>query len=176
MLLKPRQKTPNLRVPLIQGSEWSLEEQKPEHFTVVVFYRGVHCPLCKEYITELDSLVSEFHTVGATSVVAVSGDDIGRARKAISEWDIKHVPIGYSQSLASMREWGLYVSKAIREGQPNEFGEPAMFIIRPDQTLYAAIQTTMPFMRPNLKEAIETIKWVIENNYPARGEILTLEE
>lgn len=170
-MLKPRQKTPNLRVPLVQGGIWSIDERKPTHFTVIVFYRGVHCPLCKQYVTELDRLIPEFHAAGASEVIAVSGDDVDRARKALVEWDIKNVPIGYSQTLDSMRDWGLYISKAIREGQPNEFGEPAMFILRPDQTLYAAIQTTMPFMRPNLKEAIETIKWVIANDYPARGEV-----
>lgn len=170
-MLKPRQKTPDLNVPLIQGGEWVLGDQRPRAFTVLVFYRGVHCPLCKAYITELDRLVGEFQEVGATSVVAISGDDAARAQRALDDWHIQHLPLGYSQSLESMREWGLYISKAIREGQPNAFGEPALCIVRPDQTLYAMIQTTMPFMRPNLTEAISTIRWVQENDYPARGEL-----
>jgi len=170
-MLKPRQKTPDLTVSLVEGDEWTLSEQNPDHFTVIVFYRGVHCPLCKEHITELDALVPEFHEAGATSLVAVSGDDIGRAQKAYAEWNIENLSIGHAQSLESMRDWGLYISKSIREGQPNAFGEPALCIIRPDQTLYAMIQSTMPFMRPNLKEAIEVMKWVIANDYPARGEV-----
>lgn len=170
-MLKPRQPTPELDVPVIQGGRWSLAEQRPTHFTVVVFYRGVHCPLCKEYIQQLDGLVDAFAAVGADALVAVSGDDVDRAAKALTEWELRNIRLGYGQSLDSMREWGLYISKAIREGQPNAFGEPALFIIRPDRTLYAAIQTTMPFMRPNLAEAVSTIEWVVANDYPARGEV-----
>jgi hypothetical protein len=70
-----------------------------------------------------------------------------------------------------MRAWGLYVSKAIKEGQPNEFSEPGLFLIRPDGTLYAAVQTSMPFLRPHLDEVVETVRWINDNDYPARGEL-----
>lgn len=65
---------------------------------------------------------------------------------------------------------GLFRSKAITEGQPNEFGEPGLCIIRPDLTLYAAVIGTLPFLRPNLDEIVDTIRWVNEHDYPARGE------
>ncbi|MDO1486849.1 AhpC/TSA family [Rhodococcus rhodochrous] len=170
-MLKPRQPVPTLDVPLVGGSRWALADQHPENFSLVVFYRGVHCPMCRSHVTELDSLMDKFAEVGVTSVVAVSGDDEGRAKRAVEEWDITRVPIGYGLSIESMREWGLHVSKAIKEGQPNEFSEPGLFIIRPDGTLYAAVQTTMPFLRPHLDEVVETIRWINDNNYPARGEL-----
>ena len=170
-MVMPRQPAPPLDVPLVDGGRWVLAEQRPERFTLVVFYRGVHCQLCRAHITELDRLIDKLGTVGVTSVVAVSGDDIDRAKRAIREWDLKHVKIGYGHTLASMRRWGLFVSKAIKEGQPNEFGEPGLFIIRPDGTLYASIVNTMPFLRPHLDEVVEAIRWINENNYPARGEV-----
>jgi peroxiredoxin len=168
---KPRQPVPVLDVPLVGGGRWVLAEQRPERFSVVVFYRGVHCPLCKTHITELDALVDKFAEVGATSVVAVSGDDEGRARRAVEEWDLSRVPVGYGLTQQSMREWGLYISKAIKEGQPNEFSEPGLFVVRPDGTLYAVVQTSFPFLRPHLDEVVDTLRWVNEHDYPARGEV-----
>jgi peroxiredoxin len=170
-MLKPRQPVPALDVPLVGGGRWVLAEQRPERFSVVVFYRGVHCPMCKAHITELDALVDKFAEVGATSVLAVSGDDEDRARRAVDEWDLSRVPVGYGLSVRSMREWGLYISKAIKEGQPNEFGEPGLFVVRPDGTLYAVVQTSFPFLRPHLDEVVDTLRWVNEHDYPARGEV-----
>ncbi|WP_225098604.1 peroxiredoxin-like family protein [Streptomyces sp. CoH27] len=169
--LVPRRPVPALDVPLVGGGRWVLADQRPDRFSLVVFYRGVHCPMCRAHITELDGLIDEFAAVGVDSVLAVSGDDEGRARRAVEEWGISRVPIGYGLPLTSMREWGLYVSKAIKEGQPNEFSEPGVFIVRPDGTLYAAVQTSMPFLRPHLDEVVETIRWVNEHDYPARGEL-----
>ncbi|PAZ10329.1 alkyl hydroperoxide reductase [Streptomyces sp. SA15] len=170
-MLKPRQPVPALDVPLADGGRWVLAEQRPDRFSLVVFYRGVHCPMCKAYVTQLDSLVDSLTEVGVTSVLAVSGDDEARARRAVDEWEISRVPLGYGLSPESMREWGLYRSKAIKEGQPNEFSEPGLFIVRPDGTLYASVLGTLPFLRPHLDEVVETIRWVNEHDYPARGEL-----
>jgi peroxiredoxin len=168
---KPRQAVPALDVELVGGGRWVLSEQHPDRFCLIVFYRGVHCNMCKAYVTELDRLVGDFAEVGVTSIVAVSGDDEGRAKRAVAEWDLRRVPIGYGHSLDSMRAWGLYLSKAIKEGQPNEFNEPGLFIVRPDGTLYASVVGTMPFMRPPLTDVVDTLRWVNEHDYPARGEI-----
>ncbi|MFI8366956.1 peroxiredoxin-like family protein [Streptomyces sp. NPDC085466] len=170
-MLKPRQPAPALDVPLVGGGRWVLADQRPESFTLVVFYRGVHCPLCRAHITELDALVPALAEVGVTSVVAVSGDGIDRAERAVAEWDLTRVPLGYGLSAESMREWGLYRSKAINEGNPDEFSEPGLFLVRPDGTLYAAVRTSMPFLRPHLDEVVETVRWINENDYPARGEV-----
>lgn len=127
--------------------------------------------MCRAYVTQLNGIVDELAKVGVTSVVAVSGDDIERAKRSIEAWNLDRLQIGYGLPLESMRRWGLFVSKAIKEGQPNAFGEPGLFIIRPDGTLYAAVVTTMPFLRPPLDEIVETIRWINDNDYPARGEV-----
>ncbi|MFF1718367.1 peroxiredoxin-like family protein [Streptomyces sviceus] len=170
-MLKPRQPVPALDVPLVGGGRWVLADQQPDKFSLVVFYRGVHCPMCRAHITELDGLIDQFAEVGVDRVLAVSGDDVGRAQRAVEEWDITRVPVGYGLGSESMQAWGLHRSKAIKEGQPNEFNEPGLFLVRPDGTLYAAVQTTMPFLRPHLDEVVETVRWINENDYPARGEL-----
>lgn len=41
--LLPRTKVPALSVRTVSGQAWTLAERKPERFTLVVFYRGLHC-------------------------------------------------------------------------------------------------------------------------------------
>ena len=71
-VLKPRQPVPALEVETLDGS-WSLAEQNPENFTMIVFYRGLHCPVCSKYIAELDKLSGDFAEIGV-SVLVLSGD------------------------------------------------------------------------------------------------------
>ena len=42
MTLLPRTKTPDLVLQTVHHGTWDLAEQKPKHFTLVVFYRGHH--------------------------------------------------------------------------------------------------------------------------------------
>lgn len=169
-MVKPRQPVPALEVDLVGGGRFSLAAEKPDRFSLVVFYRGYHCPVCRGYLGHLDRLLDDLADVGITSVVAVSGDDEDRARGTAEEWHLGRLPVGYGQSVASMREWGLYISKGIKEGEPAEFGEPGLFLVRPDATLYAAVLNTMPFGRPHLDEIVGAVRFVNEHEYPARGE------
>ena len=57
--LLPRQPVPMLSVNTVSGRRWTLADQAPERFTMVVFYRGLHCPVCRTYISELDKLLED---------------------------------------------------------------------------------------------------------------------
>lgn len=173
-VLKTRQPVPALTINTLQG-EWSLAEQTPENFTMVVFYRGLHCPLCAKYIKELDRLLNDFVEAGV-SVIALSSDTQKRAQEAYSSWGLKNVNLGFELSIEQAREWGLHRSAgrgktSIGIEEPAEFSEPAVFLIRPDQTLYFAQINTMPFARPVFKEILGAIDFVVKNDYPARGEL-----
>jgi len=169
-MFRPQAAAPVLEIPLAGGGVWSLAEQKPERFTLIVFYRGFHCPICKRYLQQLESLLDRYAEVGVTSVIAISGDEKEPATRTVEEWDLARLLIGYGQSIESMREWGLFVSRKIKESEPDLFGEPGLFLIRPDGTVFAAILNTMPFGRPHLDELIGSIKSINERDYPARGE------
>jgi len=82
--LLPRTKVPALSVKTVSGQTWTLSARKPERFTLVVFYRGLHCPICRGYLGELVKLEPEFKTRGV-EVVVISIDDEGRARRAATE-------------------------------------------------------------------------------------------
>lgn len=166
----PRQPAPHLAFELTDGTRWTLSDQHPEHFTMVVFYRGLHCPVCKKYLQELTQLQAKFSERG-TEVVAVSMDTPKRARKAVEEWDLGDLPVGHSLTEEQARQWGLYLSDAIKDTEPERFNEPGLFLIEPDGTLFYVGINSMPFGRPELAAMLKAIDFVLEENYPARGEV-----
>jgi hypothetical protein len=77
--------------------------------------------------------------------------------------------VGYNFSTEEARTLGLYISKGIKE-EPDTFIEPGLFLIKPDQTLYAVSLQSMPFARPEFDAILKAIDFVVEKDYPARGE------
>lgn len=168
--IKPRQRVPELIVPTLDQGSFNLNQQKPEQFTLIVVYRGLHCPVCRGYIKELAALVPEFEARG-TTVLALSANDEERARQTREQWELEGLRIGYDLSIDTARAWGLFISsRKPGSEEPEYFAEPGIFLVRPDATLYAAIINTMPFARPHLKDVLSGLDFVIKNNYPARGE------
>jgi len=175
IVLKPRQPVPALDVETLQG-QWSLSEQSPKNFTMVVFYRGLHCPLCSKYLKELDKLASEFDEAGV-SILALSSDDKARTEQAQLDWELKNINFGYGVSVDQAQAWGLHRSAGKGKTstgfeEPAEFSEPGLFLVRPDQTLYWSQVSTMPFARPHFREVLGALDFVVTNNYPARGELI----
>ncbi len=174
--LIPRQAVPALAVKTLEGATWRLAEQNPEAFTLVVFYRGLHCPICSSYLRDLDRKLADFETLGV-SVVAISSDEQSRAAQTKADWGLEHVTLGYGLDLDVARAWGLYISSgrgktSVGIEEPALFSEPALYLVRPDGTLYFGSVQTMPFARPNFREVLGALDFVIKNDYPARGEVL----
>lgn len=176
--LMPRQKVPSLNVPLVGGGDWSLEGSNGDPFTMVVFYRGYHCPICKTYLGSLERQLDKFTEKGI-AVVAVSTDTRERAEKAKAEWGLDKLSVGYDIDLGKAREWGLYISTgrgrtSAGVDEPAHFAEPALYFVRPDGTLYFGAAQTMPFARPRFEDLLPALDFVIKNDYPARGEVETV--
>ena len=169
MSIKPRTRVPELTVNTVGGTPWNVYEQHPKAFTLIVFYRGYHCPACKSQLTQLNELMPRFEEQGV-QVIAISSNDQYNAEKASEEWPVDSVRLGYGLSIDQARAWGLFISAAIREKEPSQFSEPGLFLIRPDSTLYFASIQTMPFARPDLGEVLQNIEKVMRTDYPARGE------
>ena len=94
-----------------------------------------------------------------------------RAKKTGEKWNIPSLPIGYGLTQESAQKWGLYLSEGIQDKEPDLFSEPAVFLVKPDQTLYFSAIQTMPFARPSFKDILKAIDFILEKDYPARGEI-----
>lgn len=166
--LMPDTPAPALSVPTVGGGEWTLAAQQPDTFTMVVFYRGLHCPICKQYLGQLDKLVPDYEKAGF-SVIAVSMDDEERATKSRAEWGLSNLTLGYDLSQSTARTWGLYVSSSIKPAENQIFNEPGLFWVRPNGELYLIDVSNMPFARPDLEFMLGKVNMVVENGYPARG-------
>ncbi|MDT7830557.1 peroxiredoxin-like family protein [Pricia sp. S334] len=168
-MIKPRQEVPDLKLELINDTQWNLEAQQVENFTMLVFYRGLHCPECKKQLEALANKLEDFSDRGV-NIIAASCDSEKLAKKTAEEWDITALPVGYGLSIEEAREWGLFISEGIKDEEPEQFSEPGLFLVRPDKTLYAASVQTMPFARPKLDDLLKAIDFIKKKDYPARGE------
>lgn len=175
--LLPRQPVPELELNTLDQGAWRLAERRPEHFTLIVVYRGWHCPICGPYLRDLDRKLSEFSQRGV-DVIAISSDDQARGQAAKDGWKIKQLTLGYGLGIEQGRRWGLFVSRGIGKTsvgveEPELFFEPGLFLVRPDGTLYFSVVQTMPFARPGFDEILKALDVIIARNYPARGEVVS---
>jgi peroxiredoxin len=169
MALNPRQPAPALEVKTVDGGTWSLKASKPKSFTMVVVYRGLHCPICKTYLGDLEAKLPEFEKRGV-DVIALSADGQDRAAKAKAEWGLNRLRVGYGLPTSVAREWDLFVSRAVRDGEPTEFTEPGLFLVKPDGTLFTVSIANTPWARPPLEHMLRAVDYFNERDPPARGE------
>jgi len=172
----PRQNVPPLQLPTLEHGSFTLSEDAAQNFTLLVFYRGLHCPICLKYLLELGRLQSEFEKRGV-KVVAISSDSRDRAHAMADKLRAPALRMAYSLSLTAARAWGLYISTSrgttsIGIEEPPLFSEPGVFIVRPDGTLYYGAVQTMPFARPHFDELLAALDFALDKNYPARGEYI----
>lgn len=173
-MLLPRKKTPDLILETLNHGTFDLAKETSERGTVVCFYRGLHCPICAKYLTELEKLTDAFAEKGV-GTIAVSSDNQDRAQSMAENIKTDKLRIAYGLDLKKAREWGLYVSTSIGTTsigieEPALFSEPGLFMVSPDQSLYYGSVQTMPFVRPHFSELLGGLDFVIAKNYPARGE------
>jgi hypothetical protein len=118
MPLLPRQP-----VPALDGLLFALGVSPPLTFNLLVFYRGLHCPVCTKYLTELERLVPEFEQRGVR-VIAISSDDEERARAR----RVRRASLTREKSAAATRH---LMAKCAGSG--------ALAGVRPERTLDGAI-------------------------------------
>lgn len=143
-----------------EGIDWSL----------IVVYRGRHCPLCTKYLNDLDKYISTLEQAGVDTI-AVSADSKNQLEEHLSELNISY-PIAYGLSESEMEKLGLFISKPRSENETNHyFSEPGLFIVNDQRQLQIIDISNTPFSRPNLKDLVSGIQWIRfpDNNYPIRG-------
>ncbi len=166
--LTPDAPVPALSLPLVGGGTFTLNETAPAHFTMVVFYRGHHCPVCKAYLEKLNGLAAGYAEAGFDVVIAsMNGEDL--AAQTVAEWDIGNLKVAHSLSEDTARAWGLWISRAIKEAEADVFCEPGMAWVRPDGRLYMIDISNMPWARPDLEFLLSKMPMAVDKGYPARG-------
>lgn len=173
-MLIPRKPVPALSLPMLGGGTFDLGAEASQRGTVVCFYRGLHCPLCANYLTELEKQTAAFAERGV-GTIAISSDGEERATAMAEKIGAKALRFAHSLPLSLAREWGLYISTgrgatSIGIEEPALFAEPGLFMVTPEGTLYYGSVQTMPFVRPHFSELVAALDFAISKGYPARGE------
>lgn len=150
----------------LDGSDVSIGAAK-DRWTLLVVYRGRHCPRCKRFLNKLNAALPEWSAI--MDVIVVSSDTQDKAQADMAEfgWDFN---LCYGMTVAQMRSLGLYVSEPLSEAETTEpFAEPGTFALRPDGTLMLVDISNGPAARPDLVELLDGMKFNIENDRPVRG-------
>ena len=163
----PGNPAPDLKLPLVGGGQYDLSGQSPEAATMVIFYRGLHCPICKDYLAKAAEMAPVFAEKGMPIVLA-SMDPEDRAEKARTNWGIEELPVAYGLTEESARAWGLYITNSIKDAETPVFCEPGTFWVKPDNLLYLVEIASMPFARPDLDILLGRVA-AIGAGYPPRG-------
>ena len=177
----PGDAAPELSVETLSGDKFTLSSHKPDKYTIVVFYRGKHCPICINYLKEIEESYDAAKKLGI-DIVAVSMDGEEKARATaeavlakFNDDEVKKdklsLPIGYGLSESVARSWGLFMSTAIPGSQePALFAEPGLFVVQPDGVVYSEVVQTNPLTRPSMKTLLGGLEFVMAHNYPIRGQ------
>lgn len=160
---------PSFSFPTINGRDVTIGRALTDgNWQLVFVYRGFHCPVCRQYLTKLEGLKDQFSATKA-EIVAISGDPEEKARRMVEEAKLTF-PVGYGLSVEQMRALGLYIS-APRSPEETDrpFAEPGMFAVNAAGKVQLIDISNTPFNRSDLGELVETVEWIIENDYPIRG-------
>lgn len=168
--MRTDQPLPEFDAVLAEGGSWSLADEKSARFTLIAFYRGLHCPICRTWLAELQRLTSDFNARG-TGVIALSAESPERVAQARRDWKLPNLRMAGAVPLAAARSLGLFVSRgrgANAQGidEPAFFIEPSLLLVRPDRTLYAAWMQSTPFARTHLAEVLVAIDNFIARDMP----------
>ena len=112
--LLPLQPVPALDLPLAGGGRFTLSGIPPEGFTLLSFYRGLHCPICRGQLSDLQERLGALAEAGVRAV-AISMDGRERAEQAKSDWGLAQLDLAHDLPEQTARDYGLYISGAISD-------------------------------------------------------------
>ncbi|MFT4700926.1 MAG: peroxiredoxin [Yoonia sp.] len=138
-----------------------------DRWSLLVVYRGKHCPRCKKYLNKFNAMLAEWDAI--MDVVVVSADTEDKANADVAEfgWSFD---LGYGLTEAQMHALGLYVSDPLFEAETTtRFAEPGTFAIRPNGELVLVDISNGPAARPDLEELLDGMRFNIINDWPVRG-------
>lgn len=151
---------PTISLPVLNGGLRSLS--KPRNgfdWMLTIVYRGKHCPLCTNFLKELNAVLPDLVQLGV-DVLAVSADSKNRASAHMAEIS-PAFDVAYDLTVVQMQSLGLYVSGP-RNGIDVEapFAEPGLFVINEDGALQIVDISNVPFARPSLEWVVKGLQFL----------------
>lgn len=159
---------PAISLQTLNGEAFVLGQPNREMWQLLVIYRGLHCPICKKYLGQINDMKADFDRLNV-QIVAVSTDPEEKAQTFSSELGLDF-EVAYSLGIEQARGLGLYISTPMDNTETDQpFAEPGLFLIRPDGGLHFSEISSAPFCRPDLEMLKMGIDIIQEKDYPARG-------
>ncbi|MEM8751064.1 MAG: redoxin domain-containing protein [Pseudomonadota bacterium] len=153
--------------PSVQGGETVTIGAPKDRWTMLIVYRGKHCPRCKRYLNKLNDALESWTDVMDVLVVSADTKEKALADREEFGWNFD---LCYGLTEAQMRSLGLYVSEPLSDAETTGlFAEPGTFAIRPDGSLMLVDISNGPAARPDLEELLDGMKFNIDNDRPVRG-------
>ncbi|MEQ9464475.1 MAG: peroxiredoxin-like family protein [Haliea sp.] len=159
---------PRVALPTIVGGVVTLGQPSSGQSQLIVVYRGLHCPICKNYLGQLNNMKADFEAMGV-EIVAVSTDPKGKAEQFSEEAHLD-LTVAYDLSIGQARELGLFISSPLSDRETDTpFAEPGVFFVRADGSLHFSDVASAPFCRPDLDMIKKGVVYISEKGYPPRG-------
>lgn len=158
-----------ISLPKLGGGELKIGGPK-ENWTLLVVYRGKHCPRCKKYLNILDGMRNQWRDAGFDmAVVSADPHEKAAADQAEFGWGFD---LGYGLSETQMAALGLYITEPLSSSETDRrFAEPGTFVIRPDGSVLLIAVSNGPSARPELSELLDGMIFTKDNDRPPRGTV-----
>ena len=155
--------------PKVGGGEITVGGPR-ENWTLLIVYRGKHCPRCKKYLNNLSGMKDDWEAAGFDiAVVSADTEDKAQADMAEFGWGFD---LGYGLSEDQMATLGVYVTEPLSPAETDRrFAEPGTFVIRPDGSQIVVTISNGPAVRPELAELLDGMIFNKNNDRPARGTV-----
>jgi peroxiredoxin len=141
-----------------------------ENWTLLVVYRGKHCPRCKKYLNILNAMRGDWANAGF-DVVVVSADSQEKAQADQAEFDW-NFNLGYGLTEDQMATLGVYVTEPLSPDEADgNFAEPGTFVLRSDGSQIVVAISNGPAVRPELAELLDGMIFNKKNDRPHRGTV-----
>lgn len=169
-MLVPSLPVPPLVVETLAHGVFDLAQDHGENGSLVLFYRGLHCPICVEQMALFETLQDRIAALGLASLM-VSTNDADKARRTAEQAGVRTARIGHGLSLRAARDaWKLLISQgAGTETEAALYTEPATCLVKPDGTLFASWVQSVPFARPTVEMIVSGLEARLPRGYPVRG-------
>ncbi len=153
--------------PNVEGGEPITIGESTDRWTLLIVYRGKHCPRCKKYLNKLNDALNSWTDVMDVVVVSADTKEKALADKEEFGWNFN---LCYGLAESQIRSLGLYVSEPLSDAETTGlFAEPGTFAIRSDGSLMLVDISNGPAARPDLEELLDGMKFNIDNDRPVRG-------
>lgn len=141
-----------------------------ENWTLLVVYRGKHCPRCKKYLNILNDMRAQWADAGF-DIAVVSADTQEKAEADQKEFGWAF-DLGYGLSEAQMSTLGLYVTEPLSASETDRrFAEPGTYVIRSNGSVILTAISNGPAARPELSELLDGMIFNKTKDRPERGTV-----